>query len=52
MGDSLAVEIAQQAHFQVLSQIGGPMKVNEQVCCIGNLFRGVPFMNFSLLTII
>lgn len=32
MGDSLAVEIAQQAHFQVLSQIGGSMKVSEQVC--------------------
>ena len=45
MGDSLAVEIAQQAHFQVLSQIGGSMKSNEQVCYRKPFPRG-PFYEF------
>ncbi len=45
MGDSLAVEIAQQAHFQVLSQIGGSMKSDEQVCYRKPFPRG-PFYEF------
>lgn len=31
MGDSLAVEIAQQAHHQVLAQLGGSMREHERV---------------------
>ena len=31
MGDSLAVEIAQQAHFQVLSQLAGSLRDHERV---------------------
>ena len=32
MGDSLAVEIAQQAHHQVLFQLAGCMRESERVC--------------------
>ena len=31
MGDSLAVEIAQQAHFQVLTQLAGALRESERV---------------------
>ena len=45
MGDNLAVEIAQQAHYQVLMQLGGSMKVSEQVCYRKPFPRG-PFYEF------
>lgn len=40
MGDSLAVEIAQQAHFQVLAQLAGSLRETERELRIGSLFLG------------
>lgn len=48
MGDSLAVEIAQQAHHQVLFQLAGAMRDSERVCYRRCFPRG-PF--FELLAI-
>ncbi len=48
MGDSLAVEIAQQAHHQVLFQLAGAMRDDERVCYRRCFPRG-PF--FELLAI-
>ena len=48
MGDSLAVEIAQQAHHQVLVQLAGAMREHERVCYRRCFPRG-PF--FELLAI-
>lgn len=45
MGDSLAVEIAQQAHFQVLSQVAGCMREHERVAYRRSFPRG-PFFEF------
>lgn len=45
MGDSLAVEIAQQAHFQVLSQVAGCMREHERAAYRRSFPRG-PFFEF------
>lgn len=45
MGDSLAVEIAQQAHFQVLSQVAGCLLEHERVAYRRAFPRG-PFYEF------
>ena len=50
MGDSLAVEIAQQAHHQVLFQLAGCMLETERVCYRRCCPRG-KFLNFLPLMI-